>query len=62
MSVSRARRQQENSLKGTGALPKRRARQLESGAYVILRSKEDKLDHQAALGAPPNQLGTLSSL
>lgn len=36
--VSGARRQQENGLKGTGALPPRRARQLESGECVILRS------------------------
>lgn len=36
--VSRARRQQENGLKGTGVLSKSRAKQLESGECVILRS------------------------
>lgn len=36
--ASGARRQQENGLKGMGALPPRRAGQLESGACVILRS------------------------
>lgn len=54
--VSGARRQQENGLKGTGALPLRRARQLESGSASSSGAKEDELDQQAALGCPPPRI------